>query len=65
MHTLVVTASDDEGESVTHEVTLTITNVNDAPVATNDAMTEFLTAAEGATMMWDLYDVGLTTPDAG
>ena len=48
MHTIVVTASDDEGESVTHEVTLTITNVNDAPTVDTDAPDAPISVAEGA-----------------
>ena len=52
MHTLVVAASDGEA-TATHEVTLTITNVNDAPTV-KGTPTRQLTAAEGATTMWDV-----------
>ena len=63
MHTLVVTASDPDDESVSHSVVVTVENVNDAPVAASGAPA-MLTAMEGLAAMWTVSD-WFTDEDAG
>ena len=63
-HTFTVTASDDDDETAVLTVTLTVENVNDAPVLTDEAPTTPLTVDEAAAETWTLAD-WFRDPDTG
>ena len=62
-HALEVIATDSGDESITHTLAITVSNVNDAPVAASGAP-GMLTAMEGLAAMWTVSD-WFTDSDAG
>ena len=61
-YTLAVTASDGDDETAVHTLTLTVANVNEAPVVT--LASAMLTAMEGEAATWTLTN-WFRDPDAG
>ena len=61
-YTLAVTASDGDDETAVHTLTLTVANVNEAPVVTSASA--MLTAMEGEAATWTLTN-WFRDPDAG